>query len=201
MKIPMILAVKADFPANDIQSFLRVAKSRQLTFASGNTSSRGAAEMFKARAGLDMLHVPYRGTPQAITDLIGGTIDVMFPDPSSALGAIEGGQIKTLAIASSTRLRKYPSVPTISESGFPGFEMVAWVGAFVPSKTPADIVARLNEELNKILAREDTLRYFDTIGAQVYSTTPDALRNYVVEDSRRWAEMVDVAKIKKTTSQ
>jgi tripartite-type tricarboxylate transporter receptor subunit TctC len=79
--------------------------------------------------------------------------------------------------------------------------MVAWVGAFVPSKTPADIVARLNEELNKILAREDTLRYFDTIGAQVYSTTPDALRNYVVEDSRRWAEMVDVAKIEKRTSQ
>jgi tripartite-type tricarboxylate transporter receptor subunit TctC len=201
MKIPMMLAVKADFPANDVPSFLRVAKSRQLTFGSGNTSSRGAAELFKARAGLDMLHVPYRGTPQALTDLVGGTIDVMFPDPSSALGAIEGGQIKTLAVASGSRLRKYPNVPTISESGFPGFEMVAWVGAFVPSKTPAEIVARLNEELNKILARNDTLAYFDTIGAQAYPTTPDALHSYVVEDARRWAEIVELARIEKKVSQ
>ena len=201
MKIPMVMAVRKDFPATDVASFVRAAKTRQLTFGSGNTSSRGAAEIFKARAALDMLHVPYRGTPQAVTDLAGGSIDVMFPDPSSALGAIEGGQIRMLAVASSTRLRKYPNVPTIAESGYPGFEMVAWVGAFVPAKTPPDIVTRLNEELNKILARDDTLTYFDTIGAQVYATTPDGLRSYAAEDTRRWAEIVDLAKIEKKASQ
>lgn len=201
MKIPMVMAVRKDFPATDVASFVTAAKTKQLTFGSGNTSSRGAAEIFKARAALDMLHVPYRGTPQAVTDLAGGSIDVMFPDPSSALGAIEGGQIKMLAVASSTRLRRYPNVPTIAESGYPGFEMVAWVGAFVPAKTPPEIVTRLNEELNKILAREDTLTYFDTIGAQVYATTPDGLRSYAAEDAKRWAEIVDLAKIEKKSSQ
>ena len=182
-------------------SFVAAAKTKQLTFGSGNTSSRGAAEIFKARAALDMLHVPYRGTPQAVTDLAGGSIDVMFPDPSSALGAIESGQVRILAVASSTRLRRYPNVPTIAESGYPGFEMVAWVGAFAPAKTPSDIVTRLNEEMNRILARDDTLSYFDTIGAQVYATTPDGLRAYAAEDTKRWAEIVDLAKIEKKSSQ
>jgi len=201
MKIPMVMTVRKDFPATDVTSFVTAAKSKQLTFGSGNTSSRGAAEIFKARAGLDMLHVPYRGTPQAVTDLAGGSIDVMFPDPSSALGAIEAGQVRILAVASSTRLRRYPNVPTIAESGYPGFEMVAWVGAFVPKNTPVTIVTRLNEELNKILGRDDTLAYFDTVGAQVYATTPDELRRYAAEDTKRWAEIVDLAKIEKKTSQ
>ena len=92
-------------------------------------------------------------------------------------------------------------MPTIAESGYPGFEMVAWVGAFVPAKTPPEIVTRLNEELNRILARDDTLTYFDTIGAQVYATTPDGLRSYAAEDTKRWAEIVDLAKIEKKASQ
>ena len=188
-------------PSNDLASFIKAAKSKQMTFGSGNTSSRGAAELFKARVGLDMLHVPYRGTPQAITDLLSGSIDLMFPDPSSALGPIQGGQLKILGVASSTRLNQFPNVPTIAESGYPGFEMVAWVGAFVPAKTPPEIVTRLNEELNKILARPDMLAYFDTVGAQVYATSPDGLRQYEQEDTKRWAEIVDLAKIEKKQSQ
>jgi len=201
MKIPMVLAVRADYPANDLTSFVKLAKAKTLTFGSGNTSSRGAAEMFKARAGLDMLHVPYRGTPQAITDVLGGTIDVMFPDPSSALGPIEGKQLKVLAVASLQRLNKLPEVPTIAESGYPGFEMVAWVGAFTPVKTPPEIVARLNTEMNKILAQKELLDYFDTVGAQVFPTTPDQLRAYVDEDTRRWAEIVEIGKIEKKANQ
>jgi tripartite-type tricarboxylate transporter receptor subunit TctC len=201
MKIPMVLAVKADSPATDIASFVRLAKSKQMTFGSGNTSSRGAAELFKARAGLDMLHVPYRGTPQAITDVLSGAIDVMFPDPSSAAGPIQGKQLKLLGVASSSRLNQYPDVPTIAESGYPGFEMVAWVGAFAPAKTPPEIVNRLNQEFNKLLARPDVLAYFDTVGAQVFSGTPEQLRQYQQEDTKRWAEIVDLAKIEKKQSQ
>jgi tripartite-type tricarboxylate transporter receptor subunit TctC len=201
MKIPMVLAVRADYPASDLASFVKLAKTKTLTFGSGNTSSRGAAEMFKARAGLEMLHVPYRGTPQAITDLLGGTIDVMFPDPSSALGPIKGKQLKVLGVASLQRLNELPEVPTIAESGYPGFEMVAWVGMFAPAKTPADIVMRLNTEMNKILAQKDMLDYFDTVGAQVYPTTPDGLRAYVDEDTKRWAEIVEIGHIEKKTNQ
>jgi tripartite-type tricarboxylate transporter receptor subunit TctC len=201
MKIPMVLAVRANAPANDLASFVKLAKEKQMSFGSGNTSSRGAAELFKARIGATMLHVPYRGTPQAITDLLGGSIDFMFPDPSSALGPIQGGQLKLLGVASAQRLNQFPNVPTIAESGYPGFEMVAWVGAFVPARTPADIVTRLNAELNKILARPDMLAYFDTIGAQVYATTPQGLLAYAREDRSRWAHIVDVAQIEKKQSQ
>lgn len=201
MKIPMVLAVKADSPATDLASFIKLAKTKQMTFGSGNTSSRGAAELFKARVGLDMLHVPYRGTPQAITDLLSGSIDVMFPDPSSAAGPIQGGQLKLLGVASGTRLNQYPNVPTIAESGYPGFEMVAWVGAFVPAKTPTEIVTRLNEELNKILKRPDMLAYFDTVGAQLYATTPEELHRYQQEDTKRWADIVELGKIEKKKSQ
>jgi len=201
MKIPMVLAVRANFPADDLASFVRLAKKKQMSFGSGNTSSRGAAELLKARIGADMLHVPYRGTPQAITDLMGGNIDFMFPDPSSALGPIKGGQIKLLAVASSTRLNQFPNVPTIAESGYPGFEMVAWVGAFAPAKTPPQLIERLNQEMNKILKSKDMNEYFDLIGAQVYATTPQELHDYEVEDTKRWAQIVDLAKIEKKQSQ
>ncbi len=197
----MVLAVKAESPATDVPSFVKLAKTKQMTFGSGNTSSRGAAELFEARAGLDMLHVPYRGTPQAITDVLSGAIDVMFPDPSSAAGPIQAKQLKILGVASNTRLNAYPNVPTIAESGYPGFEMVAWVGAFVPAKTPPEVVAGLNQELNKLLARPDMLSYLDTVGAQVFATTPDQLRQYQQEDTKRWAEIVDLAKIEKKQSQ
>jgi tripartite-type tricarboxylate transporter receptor subunit TctC len=201
MKIPTVLAVRAAFPANDLVSLIQLAKTRQLAFGSGNTSSRAAAELFKARAGLDMLHVPYRGTPQAINDLLGAHIDLMFPDPSSALGPIEGGQVKLLGVTSQKRLNRFPDVPTIAESGFPGFEMVAWVGAFVPGKTPTGTAQRLNRALNENLASEELLAYFDSIGAQVFATTPEELRAYVAQDTRRWAEIVEIAKIEKKSSE
>src|SRR5258708_19490225 len=92
--------------------------------------------MFEALHGLEMLHVPYRGTPQAITDLLGGTIDVMFPDPSSALGPIKGKQLKVLAVASLRRLSELPDLPTIAETGYPGFQMFAPGRAFSPPRTP-----------------------------------------------------------------
>ena len=201
MKIPMVLAVRANSPANDLASFVKLAKEKQMSFGSGNTSSRGAAELFKARIGATMLHVPYRGTPQAITDLLGGSIDFMFPDPSSAAGPIQGGQLKLLGVASAQRLNQYPNVPTIAESGYPGFEMVAWVGAFAPARTPPEIVTRLNAEMNKILARPDMLTYFDTIGAQAYATTPAELLAYEREDRTCWAQIVDIAQIEKKQSQ
>jgi len=201
MKIPMVLAVRANSPANDLAAFVKLAKEKQMSFGSGNTSSRGAAELFKARIGATMLHVPYRGTPQAITDLLGGSIDFMFPDPSSALGPIQGGQLKLLGVASAQRLNQFPKVPTIAESGYPGFEMVAWVGAFAPAKTPPEIIAQLNAEMNKILARPDMLTYFDTIGAQAYATTPEGLLAYEREDTKRWAQIVDIAQIEKKQSQ
>jgi tripartite-type tricarboxylate transporter receptor subunit TctC len=199
MKIPMLLAVRADFPASDLASFIQIAKKRQMTFGSGNTSSRGAAELFKAQIGAEMVHVPYRGTPQAITDLLGGNIDFMFPDPSSAAGPIKGNQLRLLGVTGSKRLAQFPDVPTFAELGYPGVEMVAWVGAFVPANTSPEIVSRLNATLNKIIDSEGLASYFSTIGAQAWATTPQELRAYEAEDRARWATIVDIGHIEKTS--
>ena len=200
-----VLVVHPSFPVKSVPDLIAYAKANpgKINMASGGVGSpqHVYGELFKMITGVDMLHVPYRGTPQAINDVLGGSIDLMFPDPSSALGPILSGRLKLLGVASNKRLNKFPDVPTIAESGFPGFEMVAWVGAFVPARTPSEIVTRLNQELNAIIQRDDMLAYFDTIGAQVYATTPDELRAYVAEDTRRWAEIVELGNIEKKASQ
>jgi tripartite-type tricarboxylate transporter receptor subunit TctC len=130
MTIPMMLTVKSDFPAKSVAEFVELAKKRPkpLSFGSGNTSSRGAAELFRFREGIEMQHVPYRGMPQALTDVMGRQIDCVFADPASAQGLVLDGKLRALAVTSSTRLETMPNLPTIAESGLPGYELTAWVG-------------------------------------------------------------------------
>jgi tripartite-type tricarboxylate transporter receptor subunit TctC len=122
MTIPMMLAVKPEFPAKTVAEFIALAKSRQkpLSFGSGNTSSRGAAELFRSRAGIEMQHVPYRGMPQALTDVLAGEIDCVFADPASAQGLIQDGRLRVLAVTSSERLAGLPDVPTLAQTGLSG---------------------------------------------------------------------------------
>src|SRR5882672_8583535 len=133
MTIQMMLTVRAEFPARNVAEFVALAKAREkpLSFGSGNTSSRGAAELFRFRAGIEMQQVPYRGMPQALTDLMGGQIDSVFADPASAQGLVQDGKLRALAVTSSKRLETMPELPTIAESGLPGYELTAWVGVFV----------------------------------------------------------------------
>ncbi len=146
MTIPMMLAVKPEFPAKTVAEFVALAKSRQkpLSFGSGNTSSRGAAELFRSRAGIEMQHVPYRGMPQALTDVLAGEIDCVFADPASAQGLIQDGRLRVLAVTSSERLAGLPDIPTLAQTGLSGAELSACVGVFVRSGTPTDIVAKLS---------------------------------------------------------
>jgi tripartite-type tricarboxylate transporter receptor subunit TctC len=119
MTIPMMLAVRPDFPARDVAEFVELAKKREkpLSFGSGNTSSRGAAELFRFREGIHMQHVPYRGMPQALTDVISGQIDCVFADPASAQGLLRAGQLRALAVTGPQRIETMPDLPTIAESG------------------------------------------------------------------------------------
>jgi tripartite-type tricarboxylate transporter receptor subunit TctC len=122
MTIPMMLAVKPEFPAKTVAEFIALAKSRQrpLSFGSGNTSSRGAAELFRSRAGIEMQHVPYRGMPQALTDVLAGEVDCVFADPASAQGLIQDGRLRVLAVTSSERLAGLPDIPTLAQTACPG---------------------------------------------------------------------------------
>jgi tripartite-type tricarboxylate transporter receptor subunit TctC len=199
MTIPMMLTVKSDFPAKSVAEFVELARKREkpLSFGSGNTSSRGAAELFKFREGIAMQHVPYRGMPQALTDVLGGQIDCVFADPASAQGLVQDGKLRALAVTSSKRLETMPELPTIAETGLPGYELTAWVGVFVRAKTPAEIVTKLNDLVTAFVNSPEARKYLLTIGATPFPSTPQELGAFQEADTRLWAQIVETAKIEK----
>jgi tripartite-type tricarboxylate transporter receptor subunit TctC len=199
MTIPMMLMVKSDFPAKSVAEFVELAKKRPkpLSFGSGNTSSRGAAELFRFREGIEMQHVPYRGMPQALTDVMGGQIDCVFADPASAQGLVLDGKLRVLAVTSSTRLETMPNLPTIAESGLPGYELNAWVGVFVRTETPPEIITKLNSLITGFVNSAEAKNYLTTIGATPFPSTPEELGAFQETDTKRWAEIVETAKIEK----
>ena len=199
MTIPMMLTVRADFPAGNVAEFVSLAKTRNkpLSFGSGNTSSRGAAELFRFRAGIEMQHVPYRGMPQALTDVLAGEIDCTFADPASAQGLVQDGRLRVLAVTGSERLASMPSVPTTSEAGLPGSELTAWVGVFARSGTPADVIAVLNRLVTDFVKREETRSYLESVGAKPFAASPEELAAFQQADTMRWAKIVEIAKIEK----
>ena len=199
MTIPMMLTVKPEFPAATVAEFIALAKSRQkpLSFGSGNTSSRGAAELFRSRAGIEMQHVPYRGMPQALTDVLAGEIDCVFADPASAQGLIQDGKLRVLAVTSSDRLTGLPEIPTLAQAGLSGAELAAWVGVFVRTGTSSDIVAKLSRTVLAFVNSPETASYLESVGAKPFPAGPDALKAFEEADTRRWAEIVAIAKIDK----
>ena len=199
MTIPMVLTVKAEFPARNVAEFVALAKAREkpLSFGSGNTSSRGAAELFRSRAGIAMQHVPYRGMPQALTDVLSGEIDCVFADPASAQGLVQDGRLRVLAVTSNERLAAMPGVPTVAEAGLRESDLTAWVGVFVRAGTPAEIIARLNQLTTAFVTREETKAYLESVGAKPFRATPEELRAFQEADTKRWAEIVAIAKIEK----
>jgi tripartite-type tricarboxylate transporter receptor subunit TctC len=199
MTIPMMLTVKPEFPAKNVAEFITFAKSRSkpLSFGSGNTSSRGAAELFRHRAGIEMQHVPYRGMPQALTDVLAGEIDCVFADPASAQGLIQDGRLRVLAVTSVERLASMPDVPTLAQAGLSGAELAAWVGVFVRTGVPPDIVAKLSQVVLAFVNSKDTEAYLQSIGAKPFPAGPEELGAFEEADTRRWAEIVEIAKIEK----
>jgi tripartite-type tricarboxylate transporter receptor subunit TctC len=202
IRIAQLMCVRKDFPADDVAGFVKVAKERAstkqpVTFGTGNTSSRVAGELLKASAKFDMTDVPYKGTPQALQDLIGGQIDTFFADPFAAMGLINGGKVKVLAITDTTRLPVLPKVPTMAEAGYEDMEIVSWAAVFAPAKTDPAIVDLLNKEINKILARPETKEYLLKTGSTPMVMTPAQLKAFVSSEIVRWGKLVQLAGIPK----
>ncbi|HET9470443.1 MAG TPA: tripartite tricarboxylate transporter substrate-binding protein, partial [Usitatibacter sp.] len=163
-----------------------------LNFGSGSTGSAGhlAGELFKAMAGVQMVHVPYKGAGPAMQDLIGGQIQLMFDNLASSLGQMRAGKVKALAVTTAKRSSLAPELPTIAESGLPGFDISTWFGVFAPGGTPRDVVRRLHAEFVKALADpavRDTMR---KLGAEPVGNTPEEFAAYIESEARKYAAVI-----------
>jgi tripartite-type tricarboxylate transporter receptor subunit TctC len=195
--ITLALAVHPSVPAADAKELIAYGKANpgKLTFGSGSSSSRIAGEMLKTLAGFDMLHVPYKSNPMAITDLLGGQISLVFADVSTTLPQIRAGKVKGLGVSSAQRSALAPDLPTMIEAGVPGYDLTAWFAAFVPAKTPQPIVAKLNAALNAAIADKAAQEALLAAGIEPLTGTPDELRAFVVSETKKWADIVKAAGI------
>jgi tripartite-type tricarboxylate transporter receptor subunit TctC len=193
----MLLLVAPGSPHKDIGSFLAQLRAggKRLNFGAGNSSSRIAGELLKSATGADLMAVPYKGTPPALTDLMGGQIDFMFCDIGPALPLVTTGKLRALATSGATRELLLRDLPTLQEAGLKGFEMTVWSAAFVPAKTPKDTVAKLSELLRAALADPAVRQEFANTGGRSRGSTPDELRSFVQSETAKWAAAVKTAGI------
>ena len=198
-RVPNVLVVPSASPANTFTEFLALARARpgRLSYSSGGNGSAAhiTFEYLKLRAGLFVLHIPYRGTAPSLTDLIAGQIDASFTGAPTVLPHIKSGRLRALAVSSTRRLAALPDVPTVAESGFPGFEADQWYGVVAPAGTPAALVTRLNAEINKALALPDVAQQLATEGALPMPGTPKAFTELITREIPRWAEVVRAGKV------
>jgi tripartite-type tricarboxylate transporter receptor subunit TctC len=191
---PMVVIVNPSLPAKNIKELISLAKAKPgaLNFGSaGNGSSTHLApELFSSMAGIKMNHIPYKGSAPALTDLMAGQIQVAFDFMISAMPHVKSGKIKALAVTSTTRSPAAPDLPTVAESGVPGFEVIGWNGLVVPARTPKEIVAKLNAELKKALDQPDTKERFAAQGFSATWTTPEKFGAYIESEHAKWAKVV-----------
>jgi tripartite-type tricarboxylate transporter receptor subunit TctC len=195
--ITLALAVHPSVSAADTKELIAYGKANpgKLTFGSGSSSSRIAGEMLKTLAGFDMLHVPYKSNPMAITDLLGGQISLVFADVSTTMPQIRAGKVRGFGVSSTQRSALAPDLPTMIEAGVPGYDLTAWFAAFLPAKTPQPIVARLNAAMNAAIADKTTQDALLAAGIEPLTGTPDDLRVFVVSETQKWADIVKAAGI------
>ncbi|HET9576452.1 MAG TPA: tripartite tricarboxylate transporter substrate binding protein [Usitatibacter sp.] len=191
---PNVLVVNPAIPANNVREFIAYAKANpgKLNFGSGSTGSAGhlAGELFDTMAGVKMVHVPYKGAGPAMQDLIGGQIQLMFDNLASSLGQIKAGRVKPLAVTTAKRSALAPDLPTISESGLPGFDISTWFGIFVPAKTPQPIVDRLYAEFTRALALPEVREAMLKLGAEPVGNKPEEFAAYIRSEADKYAKLI-----------
>jgi tripartite-type tricarboxylate transporter receptor subunit TctC len=192
--LPNILIVHPSVPVKSVKELIELAKSKpgELNFASSGvgTSLHLSGELFNSMAGVKLVHIPYKGSSPALADLLGGQVKIMFDNLPSALPHVKAGKLKPLAVTSAKRATVLPEVPTVIESGLPGFEVTSWFAIFVPAKTPTEIVAKLNGEIVKILNSGDVKEKLAQIGVDPAPTTPEALAAFAKAETEKWGKVV-----------
>jgi tripartite-type tricarboxylate transporter receptor subunit TctC len=192
--VPNVLVVNPSVPVNSVAELIAYAKANpgKLNFASsGNgTSIHLSGELFKVMAGVQITHVPYKGSAPAMQDLLGGQVQLMFDNLPPSLPQIKAGKLKALAVTSTTRAAALPDVPTMAEAGLPGFEASSWFGVLAPAGTPPAIVAKLNAEIGKWLASADAKEKLSAVGANIAGGTPEDFAKHIQLETAKWAKVV-----------
>lgn len=193
-RVPNVMEVHPSVPAKTVKAFIALAKAHpgQINYASSGsgTSIHMSAELFKMLTGVDMVHVPYKGSGPALTDLMGGQVSVMFDNLPSSMAFIKSGRLRAIAITTAARYPAMPDLPTVAESGVPGYEASAWFGIVAPAATPRDIIARLNTETNRAVKLPDMHERFAQQGAIPAPGTPEDFAAHIRAEIAKWAKVV-----------
>jgi tripartite-type tricarboxylate transporter receptor subunit TctC len=195
-----VLAVNPELPAKNVQELIDYAKKNpgKLNFASSGPGSAThlVGELFKSNTGVDIVHIPYRGSGQAMTDLLGGKVSMMFDQIASSVSNIQAGKLKALGVTSKDRSSALPNTPTIAESGVPGFEALSWSGIVVPAGTPQPVIDKLNREVNAILQDPAIRKRFAELGADPIGGSPADFANHLDKERAKWSKVVKDASIR-----
>ena len=197
---PQILVFNASFAPNSVKELIQFAKARpgQINYASVGPGSPNhlGMELLKSMAGIDIVHIPYKGTSPAVTDLLTGQVSLMFNSMPSVLPQVRAGKLKGIAVGSAKRSQAAPEIPTVAEAGVPGFEYVTWYGLFAPAATPKEIVAKLHGEMVRMLGERELAQRFASQGAEPASTTPAELAKFMRAEHERWKQVIKSGRIK-----
>jgi tripartite-type tricarboxylate transporter receptor subunit TctC len=196
---PYVVTVGAKVKASNIRELIALAGAApgKLTYASSGTgaASHLSAELFKSMAKVDMLHVPYKGTGQAVTDLLAGQVDVLFAPSQAVIQYVRAGRLKALATTGSARAATLPELPTVSESGLPGYAAVGWFGLLAPAATPKPIVQKLSADANRVLADAGVRAKMQSVGADPVGDTPEEFAKFIRDDQAKWGQLMREAGI------
>ncbi|QHJ00477.1 tripartite tricarboxylate transporter substrate binding protein [Xylophilus rhododendri] len=197
---PLFLAINPKVPANNVAELIAYAKANpgKLNFASSGNGTTGhlAGEMFKTQAGIDIVHVPYKGTGQVIADILAGEVSMMFDQPVSSYQYVKAGKLKALAIASLKRLPSLPDLPTMVEAGLPGFDPVPWTGLCAPKGMPAANIALLQKALVKALRQPEVMQRLLQDGVEPIGNTPEEFKTFLANDKRKWGQVIKSAGVR-----
>ena len=199
VKQALVLAVSPALPAKSVQELVTLAKAKpgQLNFGTGGNGSAShlAGELFRILAGIKVLHVPYKGLPQALPDLLGGRLQYVFGTPESMLPLVNDGKLRLLALTNARRSPSLPEVPTLAESGVPGYEFAGWIGVMLPMGTSRDLVHKLHQEIVRILRLPDVRQKLEVNASEIVANTPEEFATYLRAELARWRKVAKEANI------
>jgi tripartite-type tricarboxylate transporter receptor subunit TctC len=192
-----VLVVHPSLPVKNVRELVALAKTRSLNYGASSSATFLPMELLKQMSGVDMTHIPYKGTGPALTGILSGEVQVLFGGAINTVPQVKSGKLRALAVAGDTRAKALPEVPTVAEAGFPGYEANSWNGIVAPAGTPHAIINRLNAEMLKILASREVIEYMTADGAEPAGNSPDQFSAYIRSEHAKWAKVIRAANLKK----